>query len=48
MHLVITLVVSLCQDVSTTTIQSKMNELKTQYPDAKVSVRLDKKCNKTK
>jgi hypothetical protein len=44
MAIVITLVVSYCSGVSQQDIRSKLAELHKQHPEAKVSVRLDKKC----
>lgn len=46
MSLVISLVVSLCSGVSTADIQKRVDELQKQHPDARISVRIDRKCTK--
>lgn len=46
MALTIAILVSLCSNVSLTQIASKKAELEKQFPDAKVSVRFSKKCEK--
>lgn len=44
MSLVITLVVSICAGVNGDAVKAKMAELKRQNPDAKITLRVDKKC----
>lgn len=44
MHLVIAVVVSLCANVNMTDVNKRVSELQRQHPEAKVSVRFDKKC----
>ncbi len=44
MSLVISIVVSLCANVSMVDVNKKKSELEKQFPEAKVSVRVDKKC----
>lgn len=46
MSLVISLVVSLCSNLSTADINKRVEELKRQHPDARVSVRVSKSCVK--
>jgi hypothetical protein len=44
MTVVISVVVSLCGNVSMAEVKQKMAELERQNPGAKVTLRLDKKC----
>jgi hypothetical protein len=46
MHVLITLVVSLCSGTNMSAVATKKAELEKQFPGSKVSVRIDKKCVK--
>lgn len=46
MTVAIALIISLCSTVSMTEVQKKKAELEHQFPDAKVTIRIDKRCTK--
>lgn len=45
MTLAIALIVSMCSNTNMNDVHKRMAELQKQFPDAKITVRVDKKCS---